>query len=342
MPLMDGDGGIRWLYILIIVLLMLAAAFFAGSETAFSYCNKTRFKSRSEDGDKKAKRVQYILDHFDNTIITVLIGTNISHIVMSTLATIVAVAFLGGVGSLVSTIVITLLVFIFCETLPKNIARVNADRWAQLNAIPIIGLMYLFLPLVWVFSTPFNYIARKFGKKNNEPDITEEDLQTIVETIEEEGVLDEDESNLIQSAIEFDDIAVKEVYTPTKDIIAVNLNQSRDEIIKVLLNEDKFSRLPVYSGTIDNIIGILPVRKCLKELLYNKKISLKSIMSKPYFVAPGTKLDDILEGFSKHRTHMAIVMDKKKTIGIITMDDVLDELVGDIVEEDAEVGDQHA
>ncbi len=337
---MDGDGGIRWIYILIIVLLMIAAAFFAGSETAYSYCNKTRFKSRSEDGDKKAKRVQYILDHFDNTIITVLIGTNIAHILMASLATIFAISLLGDIGSLVSTVVITLFVFIFCETLPKNIARVNADKIAQLCSIPIIGLMYLFMPLVWIFSTPFNFLAKKFRKPKEEPDITEEDLQTIVETIEEEGVLDEDESNLIQSAIEFDDISVKEVYTPVNQIVAINIQLSRKEIIQQLLDEEKYSRLPVYDGTIDNIVGILPVRKCLKEFLYNKNVSLKSVMNKPYFVALGTKLDLILEGFSHNRTHMAIVVDKNKTIGVITMDDVLEELIGDFVEEDNEEGDQ--
>ena len=332
---MDSDGSIRWYFIIIITVLIASAAFFASSETAFSYCNKTRIKARVEDGDKKAKKVQKVLDSFDNTIIAILIGTNISHIVSSTLATIFTIALLGEIGSLVSTVVMTLLVFIFCETLPKNIARTNPDKLAERHAGLILFFMKIFTPLTCILQLPFKIISKRLGE-DEEPEITEEDLQTIVETIEEEGVLDEDESTLIQSAIEFDDIAVKEVYTPVNKIVAIDINTPRKEVIKILLNEERYSRLPVYDKTIDNIVGVLPVRKCLNAVLYRKNVAIWKLMSKPYFVALGTKLDDIVDGFSKNRTHMGIVVDKGKTIGIITMDDALEELIGDIVEETKE------
>lgn len=334
---MDGDGqSIRWILYVVLVLLILIGGFFAAAETAFSYCNKTRIKNRSEDdNDRKAKRVQYILDRFDNTITTILIGTNVTHIIASTLATVLAVVLFGEIGSLYATIVMTLLVFIFSETLPKNLAKVNADKMAELTAIPIIGLMYLFMPLVYILTKPFQYLMDKFGRKDEEPDYTEEDLQTIVETIEEEGVLEEDESALIQSAIEFDDISAFSIYTPTKDIIAIDINLSRQDIIQKIMNEERLSRIPVYRDSIDNIIGVIHVRTALRKVLQNPNISIYRLMTKPYFIAPSMKLDDIFEGFSRHKTHMAIVRSNDKTIGLITMNDVLRELITDYIETEA-------
>lgn len=324
------DTGVRWYFYLLLAILIIVGGFFAASETAYSYCNRARYKTRSDDGDKKAKRVQYILDRFDSTIITVLIGTNITHIVASTLATIVAVYIFGDIGSIVSTVIMTVIVFLFSETIPKNIAKANADKMSELFAIPIIGLMYLFTPLVWIFNTPFKYLMDKI--KNDDLDYTEEDLQSIVETVEEEGGLDEGESSLIQSAIEFDDIPVKSVFTPVKKVVAVDIETDREMFIKEVLMNQKFSRIPVYKDNIDNIIGVLHVRTCLKELLENPEVSLRSLMTEPYVIEPSMKLDDIVEGFSERRTHMAIVKRDNKTLGIVTMNDALRELIGDMLE----------
>ena len=330
---MDGDGdSIRWLLYVVLALLILIGGFFAAAETSFSYCNKTRIKNRAEDdNDKKAKRVQYILDRFDNIITTILIGTNVTHIVASTLATVLAVALFGEIGSVYATIAMTLLVFIFSETLPKNIARVNADRVAELTAPIIIGLMYILLPLVYVLTKPFQYLFNKF-KKEEEPEYNEEDLQNIVETIEEEGVLDEDESNLIQSAIEFDDISALSIYTPVEEIQGIDISKNREDIINQIKMMDKFSRIPVYWHDINHIIGVIHVRTFYQKLLEDSDISLFKLLTKPYFIEPSMKLDDIFEGFSRHKTHMAIVRSNKKTLGLVTMNDVLRELIGDMVE----------
>ena len=330
---MDGDGdSIRWLLYVVLVLLILIGGFFAAAETSFSYCNKTRIKNRAEDdNDKKAKRVQYILDRFDNVITTILIGTNVTHIVASTLATVLAIALFGEIGSVYATVVVTLLVFIFSETLPKNIARVNADKVSELTAPIIIGLMYLLLPLVYVLTKPFQYLFSKL-KKEEEPEYNEEDLQNIVETIEEEGVLDEDESNLIQSAIEFDDISALSIYTPVDEITGIDISEDREAIIKKIKTMDNHSRIPVYWHDIDRIIGVIHIRTVYQKLLEDPDISLFKLLTKPYFIEPSMKLDDIFEGFSRHKTHMAIVRSNKKTLGLVTMNDVLRELIGDMVE----------
>lgn len=329
---MEGDGSsIRWFLYIVLGLLVLLGGLFAAAETAYAYCNKTRFKTRAENNDRSAKRVQFILDHFDNALTTVLIGTNICHIVLSTLATVLAIAIMGEIGSLVATITVTIVVFLFSEILPKNIARANADRLAEFLAVPLKALIYLFKPLALILISPFNWLLNKIVK-DEDLDYTEEDLQAIVETIEEEGVLDEDESHLIQSAIEFDDVPVTAVYTPLDKLVAIDANTGREEVINLLLSENRYSRIPVYRDNLENIIGILHVRTCLKELLIRPNISLTSLMSKPYTVSPTTKLDDLLEGFSSKKTHMAVVIHKNKTLGIITMDDVLRELIGDILE----------
>ena len=170
-----------------------------------------------------------------------------------------------------------------------------------------------------------------FNKKEEEPEMTEDDLQNIVEAIEEEGVIDEEESDLIQSAIEFDSIIVKEIFTPRRNMYAINIREDRDEIIKTLVEGNvKFSRIPVYDGSIDNIVGILHLRRFLKEYMLDKDIDIKSLLIEPYFVKPNIKLDDMLDGFAQHKTHIAIVMNNNdRVVGMVTMDDVLEELVGE-------------
>ena len=319
--------------ILIVIILIFVAAFFSMAETAFSSCNKVRIKIKAEDGNKHAKNAMKVIDNYDKSLVTILIGHNVVNFVASAIATLVAVSFIEneGVASVVSTIIMTILVLFFGEVLPKNIAKVNADKACMILAYPIRFLMFILYPVSMIFYGITLLIMKMFAKEEKEPEITEDDLQNIVEAIEEEGVIDEEESDLIQSAIEFDNIVVKEIFTPRKNIYAINIREDRDELIKTLVEGNiNFSRIPVYDGSLDNIIGILHLRKFLKEYMLDKDVDIKSILLDPYFVKPNINLDDMLDGFAQHKTHIAIVLNNNdRVLGMVTMDDVLEELVGE-------------
>lgn len=318
--------------IIVILILIILSAFFSASETAFSNCNKIRIKLKAEDGNKNAKLILNILENYDKSLITILIGNNVVNLTASSLATIVSLSLFQteGIATVVSTIVMTIVVFIFGEILPKNIAKANADKIVAAFAYPIKFLMIIFTPISIIFILLSSLCKKLFASKEEEPEITEDDLQNIVEAIEEEGVIDEEESDLIQSAIEFDSIVVKEIFTPRKKIFAINIRDEREDIINTLLNNTTFSRIPIYDGSLDNIIGILHVRKFLKEYMMDKDIDIKSVLIEPYYVKSNIKLDDMLDGFSQHKTHIAIVVNNNdRTIGMVTMDDVLEELIGE-------------
>ncbi len=319
--------------ILIIIVLILLSAFFSMSETVFSTCNKIRLKIKAEDGNRHAKLAMKIIDNYDKSLITILIGNNIVNLTSSSLATLVAISLIPneGVASLVSSIILTLIVLFFGEVFPKNIAKANSDKLCLFLSYPIRFLMIIFTPISIIFYGITILIKKIFGSRESEPEMTEDDLQNIVEAIEEEGVIEEEESDLIQSAIEFDSIVVKEIFTPRKKIYAINIRDDREELIKTLVEGNiPFSRIPVYDGSIDNIIGILHVRKFLKEYMLDRDVDIKSLLIEPYFVKPNIKLDDMLDGFSQHKTHIAIVTNNnERVIGMVTMDDVLEELVGE-------------
>lgn len=335
---MDTDGSrFRWLiysisssqttlYIVLIIFLVFFGAFFAASETAFSCCNKTRIRNKAEHGDKKAIIATYIFDHYDNSIVSMLIYINIAHILCSVLATILAISVLSNedLATLWATVITTLVIFIFSETLPKNIAKVNADKFVLNNSGILKILMFIIYPLVLLFAVPFKFINKQ---EDEESEFSEEDLSTIVDSIEDEGVLDSDESDLIQNAIEFDDTKAKEIYTPIKNMVGIDAKLSRQDFIDVLLNENRYSRLPVYKDSIDNIVGVVYLRLALKELVKNKNVSISSLIHKPLFVKQGDSIDDILDKLMNARVHIAFVRDNNnKVIGFVTMDDILDEL----------------
>lgn len=330
---MFGDPEGPLIYI-IVVLLLLFSAFFAGSESAYAYCNRHRMIVMADDGSKRAKLVLKILDRYDSTIITTLIAINICHVVTSVLTTIIAIYLIGAAGSLVATIITTIVVFLFSEILPKNIATLNADKWAMNASFILYFFKILFFPLTFIFNTLLKGTKKAFNLEEDEDVFDEEDFSDVVEKVEEEGILDEEESEIIQAAIEFGDIKVREVYTPREKIVALDYDKCNPSYLKKFILENTYSRIPVYQGSIDNIIGILHVRTYLKALFLNKKVNLKDILIEPYYVAPTLAIDEIFAGFSEFKTHIAIVRNKKgKTIGMVTMKDILEELVEDINEE---------
>jgi len=328
------DTNSFWPYVLLFIILIVGA-FFSGSETAFSYCNKYRLDVNADDGSKTSKLVLNILDHFDSLIVTILIGTNVTHILMSVIATILATYLFGAYGSLISTIVITLIVFFFGEMLPKSIAKYNADSWAKVAAYPIKGLMILLWPISKFFEGII-FIARKifkYDESNDEESFTEDDFTDVIEKVEEEGGISEDESDIIQNAVEFGDIKVKDILTTRSNMVALDINKCTPKSLNAFLLENEYSRIPIYENNIDNIIGILHVRTYLRAYFKNNKIKISSILKPAYIVSSQETIDNIFEGFKKNKTHIAIIKSSKgKTLGMVTMKDILEELVGDIDE----------
>jgi len=319
--------------ILILVFLLLSG-FFAAAETAFSSTNKIRMKLKAEEGNKAAARVLYIVENYDKTLSTILIGVNVANTAASVLATSLAVSIWGPVGPLIVSIGLTVIIFLFTETVPKNIAKARSDSVATYFSVPIRALLFLLTPFTWFFSALGNLVKKLLSKGEDSPSLTEEEFQAIIENIEEEGLIEREESELIKSAVVFSDTTVDSIMVPLSDVVAIEINE-RPEIIREKLLSVKYSRLPVYIGTPDKIVGILHSKDYLLGMLHNKPQKLKAAITPPYYIHPDTKLDALFEGLGRRRTHMAIVTDELgRALGIVTMEDVLEELFGEIYDED--------
>ena len=319
--------------ILILVLILLGGSF-AGSETALSYCNKLRIRKHAEEGDRRAARVVYVLDRFDKALSTILIGTNVCYVFASTFAAILFIHRMGTVGTVISTVVMTLLIFFFSETIPKNIARSNADGYATICAWPISLLMILLTPLTLLFSGIGWVVKRFLPREAEQPTITEDEFTTIIDNIRQEGLMAPEESRLIKSAVEFSDKTAGDIMMPLKDMVSVSISEDPVRIKELILRE-KYSRLPVYAGSKERIVGILQTKEYLRLTLKGKAPDVGALMSMTYDVPPEIKLNDLFEGLGRRRTHMAVVIGESgNALGFVTMEDILEELVGEIYDED--------
>ena len=316
--------------------LLLGGAYFAGAETSLASVNRIRIMSRADNGSKRAKRVLYILDHFDAALTTILIGNNIMHIGCASLSALVAVRLnWGGFGPTAASLVTTLLVFLLAEMIPKTIAKACNESFALFVAPSLRFLMRVFYPLNVVFTSLTNGVKKLFRvKEQDEPTVSEEELHDIIETLDEEDDIDEDTADLMQSALDFTETPVGEVYVPLENVEAVTLGMHPTEIVKII-EQTNHSRLPVKNRD-GAIVGVVQIRKYLKEYLRrNGHVSLARVMDKPYYVTVGTPIDEQLAGMSKAKTHIAIVKDNDgKVLGILTVEDILEELVGEIYDED--------
>ena len=316
--------------IVLIVVLLIITGWFSGCETAISSCNQFKFRVQANDGNKTAKLATKIIDKFDQSVISVLIGYNITSTIMSTLATVMFVVFLPSeLVNLVSTVTIAILCYIFSDTLPKIVARNAPDTYLKISVYPIFFFYYVFWPFIQFFYL-ISIGVKKMFKVKKDISFTEEDFSNTVDSFEDKGFLEEEESDVIQNALDFDDITVKECFTPVEKMTCICIDGLSNKDLNVILLDSKFSRIPVYSENIDNIIGVLNVKQYFNEYMDDKHVSVPSILSEPYFISPNTMIDDLFEGFKKHRTHLAIVKQNDKVLGMITMDDVLEELVGEI------------
>ena len=327
------DGSVQLLVALII--LILFSGFFSATETAFSCANKIKLRTLASNGNKRATKVLVLAEeNFDMLISTILVGNNIVNISAATISTLLFALLIKNPqidSSFVSTAVTTVAVLIFGEITPKFIAKTYPEKLAMLFYPVIRFFTFLFKPINIIFSGWKKFISVVFKLKNEEI-ITEEEIITIVEEAKEDGTLKQEETELIKSVIEFDDQEVENIYTPRVNLVAVDINSSMEDIQKVF-QTTKFSRLPVYLETIDQIIGTIH-QSDFYSLLFTKATSIKSILKEPYFTTSHTKISKLLNQLQKNKTHMAIVLDEYGgTLGIVTMEDILEELVGEIWDE---------
>ena len=319
-----------------IVLCIMFSALFSASEMALSSANKVRIENDAEEGNKRAQKTLQLIENFDDSLGAILIGNNLVNIAASSISSVLVILLTGSDElTWVATVVITVLVIIFGETIPKITVKQNATRFS-LKITPFVRFLSIVLkPLVKAVVWLVNLLTPKKELEEDEEDEDEsiEELATIIETAEDEGVLDEDQKELLIAAIDFADISAYEVMTARVDIDAIDIEDSMEEIME-LVNSTPFTRLPVYEDSIDNIIGVLHLNDLLKELAKNDKADIRSILMEPVFVYRTTKLPSVLQALREANQHMAIVTDEYSGIdGIITMEDVLEEVVGEIWDE---------
>jgi len=312
------------------------SAFYSGTETAFGCLNKYKYKVRADEGNKTAKLIVRLYEHFDTTLISVLIGNNIFAVALSTVSTILFLKIFSGVFdenivSLVASIGMAVITYLFGDTIPKMVARKIPDRVASINVYP----MYFFIIIFWPISILYRaitWLMKRIFKTKTPPELTEEDFTNVVEDIERRGVLEENESDIIQASFDFADTAVKDVLTPKKKMAMIDLHGLTREKLISYIETTNFSRIPVYFTDPNKIVGILVVKNFLSAYFQDRNVSIVDSLQRPYFVSPKVMIDDLVEGFRTHHTQVAIVVNEGKLIGMVTTEDVLEELVGTINE----------
>lgn len=322
------------IYIIAIVLLLLLSAFFSATETAFSSLNRIRVKNMAENGSKRAALVMKLYGNYDRLLSTILVGNNIVNITAATIGTLLFVKEIGNIGATISTIVITVAVLIFGEISPKSLAKESPEKFAMFSAPVLRVLVILFVPVNGLFFLWKKLLSKVFKTKDDKS-ITEQELLTIIEEAEQGGAINEEDKQLIHNVIDFDDCKANDIMTPRVDIASVSRDAPLDEISDVFM-ETGYSRIPVYDGTIDNIVGVIHIRDFFELRIKDKAIG--DIISPTVFVAPTAKINDLLKTLQSEKCHLAVVTDEYGgTAGIVTMEDILEELVGEIWDEHDEI-----
>ena len=331
---MDPDSRLS---IAAVIFFFAASAYFALTETAVASVSRMKIRVRAEKGDVRAERTLYVLDHFDDAITTLLICTNIAHIAAASIVTVLVTRRWGLSAVTLSTFAVTLAMFFLGEMLPKSIGK-KASEPASLTCS---GLLVVLMKLLWPFTRVLTWIGNltlKLVKSEDEYSVTEDELYDIIEDMTEEGSIDEEQSELISSAIQFADVTVSSILTPRVDVAAVNVDDSPEEILK-FIQEQNHSRILVYEKTIDNIIGVLRIRKFLKLYVTSRKIpEVRPLMDEVYFAHQSQKIDELLQEMTRRKLSMAVITDSYGgTLGIATVEDILEEIVGEIWDEDDEI-----
>ena len=340
---MGSDSIPLWI---IFIICVLGGAYFAAAESSFSSVNKIKIKSLAEDGKKRAKGALLIINNFEKALTTLLIGNNVTKIAGATVFTLLATdIFRDSLGksdaylesfefSVICSILSTVIIFLFSEMIPKSFANDRCESVSLLLQGSLRVLVKVFMPFAAFFNLISNTVTKIFGKKEAEPSITEDELADIIETAEEEGVVDEEQSDMFKSALEFTKTTVGEIMTMEKDMKIISVNAPAEEVLPMILNT-VHSRLPVRAANSDRIVGILRVRTYLKEYSKNHRINVRSVMTTPYIARDNAKIDTLLSHMRQHKIQMAIVQDeRKRVVGLVTIEDILEELVGEIYDEE--------
>ncbi len=337
-------------YLIVIVISIVLSAFFSSSEIAINSLNLGRLKKAVDSGDKTAKVAYDLSENFTGTLCTILIGNNLVNTAATTAATVVILNFLikrnvtgaDELAPVLTTAIMTVIILIFGEILPKNMAKARPESWSRMAAHPIRFLTWVLFPIVYVVTAAMRFLRRFWGTDDEDaPTVTEEELSTIIETVEEEGVIDEEQGELLQSTLEFPETTVREIMTPRIDMVQIDIDDDPVSILEIA-DQSRYSRIPVYRDSIDNIIGILVLNHYYKALTEVDgdvtKIDLESLLIKPKLVHKTLRLPNALGVMREHKTHLLIVVDEfGGTMGIVTMEDILEELVGDIWDESDEI-----
>lgn len=322
-----------------IIILIAFSALFSSMETAISSVNKIRLKHEAANGKKSAQRTLKLAENFDKTITSILVGNNVVNILISSLGTVIFTNLMGASGVAVSTAVITVLVLVFGEILPKSMAKQNAESYAVKTSGLLSFICRILTPISFLFLQLQKLMQKLFKPKDSAPSVTEDELKYIIDEIEDEGVLEKNESTLVRSALEFDDTTCEEILIPRVKISAVDVNDSIEEIRDMFINE-RYSRLPVYEKSIDNIIGFI-TDKDFFALLFSsgeKPVSTDGIVQKALYVHESKLISELLVDMQRSKIHIAVVKDDYGgTSGIVTMEDIIEELVGEIYDENDEV-----
>ncbi len=340
---MGSDSIPLWI---IFVICVIGGAYFAATESSFSAVNKIKIKALADDGNKKAQGVMYIINKFDKALTTLLVGNNVTKIAGASVFTILATdifrerfnksdEFLDSFAfSMICSVMSTVIIFLFSEMIPKSFANDRSESVSLFFQGTLRFLMKILKPISAFFGLISNFASKLFSKKEVEPSITEDELTEIIETAEEEGVVDEEQSDMLKSALEFAKTTVGDIMTMEKDIDFVRLNATPAEILEIIRNTNH-SRLPVKADNSDRVVGILRTRTYLIEYKRNPNIKLRSVMKSPYRVRKDAKIDDLLTDMRQHKLQVAMVLDDdKKVVGLVTIEDILEELVGEIFDEE--------
>ena len=316
-----------------ILICICFSAFFSGSEIAFAAVNPLRLKTRAESGSKAAGIAHYICETYEKALCTILIGNNLVNIASSSIATVIAISLVGDEGVVYATFVMTVLILIFGEIVPKILAKDHCDAFVLTIAYPLRILMIITKPLVAGITWVIGKIALLWGGDPEPEPITPDELMTIIETVEDEGVIDEDRSELLQSAVGFGETTIEEILTPRVDLLSIDLSDGREEILKIM-QESPFSRLPVYNEDVDSISGILYLNHAYRVLSENPATPIRDLIQPAFFLHRSTRLPVALRALRDRHLQMAVVLDDfGGTCGVVTLEDIMEELVGDIWDE---------
>jgi len=319
------------------IILIACSSFFSGSEIAFAASNRLRIKRAALEGDRRAVIADYISDNFPQFLATVLVGNNLVNIAFSSVATIVSAKFFLNHAELIAGVGATVLLLVFGEILPKIMAYDRPDSIVYRNAKPMRILMAVFSPVTVAVTAFVNWLSPLWTPKTTEPSVTDEELVDILESIEDEGIFTEREGDLIRSAIEFSDVTAREILVPRVDVAAFDIE---DDISEILTDSEllSYSRVPVYEDSIDNIIGILSTKKLIKAVISGGEINIRDMLTPPVFVHMTRNISSILKEFRRTQLQMAVVVDEfGGTMGILTLEDIMEEIVGEIFDESDDV-----